>query len=226
MICVSAKPCVGAERHHAGRCPSATLLGGAAAPASSSRGALRADLRSRQRACCCASSSFLQRLDLLAAPAPSAAARSAGPCRSSAAAGPAPRACVPYHQRQAAQVTPDATSSATGSATDEHAGLEDVHGRRSSELTSLNLSTSAGQTPSRAIQHMVLAAAARDLQRAEPVAELGAALQRPAALEPVEQRGAKGVAAAGRVDHLVGRDARHMRALAVAARPRSPRRRA
>src|SRR6185312_1793933 len=55
---------------------------------------------------------------------------------------------------------------------------------------------------------MILAAAARDLERAEPVAETGAVGERPAALEAVEEGGAKCIAAAGGIDHLGGDDAR------------------
>src|SRR5262245_4288015 len=47
---------------------------------------------------------------------------------------------------------------------------------------------------------MVLAAAVRDLEGTEAVAELGAALERRAALQPVEQGAAYRVAAAGGVD--------------------------
>ncbi len=53
----------------------------------------------------------------------------------------------------------------------------------------------------RPVDDVVLAAALGDLERAEAVAQLGAARQRPAALQAVQQRAAQGVAAAGRVDH-------------------------
>ena len=54
---------------------------------------------------------------------------------------------------------------------------------------------------------MILAAAAGDLEGAQPVAEAGAVDQRPAALETEEHRAAKGVAATGRNDDFVRRDA-------------------
>src|SRR3954452_18960607 len=62
---------------------------------------------------------------------------------------------------------------------------------------------------------MILSAAARDLERAEPVAEASAIGQRPAALEPEQHGAAEGVAAAGRIDDLGGDDAgnRCLRAL-------------
>ena len=59
----------------------------------------------------------------------------------------------------------------------------------------------------RAVQHMILTAPVRDLDRPDPIAELGTALQRPAAFESIEQGGAKGIAATGRIEYLARRDA-------------------
>ena len=62
---------------------------------------------------------------------------------------------------------------------------------------------------------MILAAAAGDLEGAQPVAEAGAVDQRPAALEAEQHRAAEGVAAAGRIDDLGRRDAGDDRLLAL-----------
>src|SRR2546427_5784530 len=67
----------------------------------------------------------------------------------------------------------------------------------------------------RSIDAVILRALMRDLQRAEPVAELDAAAQLPAALQTIEQRRAEGIAASGGVDHRVRRHARHVHALAA-----------
>ena len=66
--------------------------------------------------------------------------------------------------------------------------------------------------------HLVVLRAVRgDLDRAQAVAEGGAAGHGPALLQAVEQRAAPGVAAAGRVGNLVG--GRGGNALALAAFP-------
>ena len=53
---------------------------------------------------------------------------------------------------------------------------------------------------------MVLAAAARNLEGADAVAERHATHERPTSLQPVKQRGTERIAAAGGVDDLGRRD--------------------
>src|SRR6476661_6311842 len=61
----------------------------------------------------------------------------------------------------------------------------------------------------------VLRAAAGDLGRAHPVAQLGAARERPALFQPEQHRAAPRIAAAGGIDHGVGLDGRHVGLLAA-----------
>ena len=99
----------------------------------------------------------------------------------------APTSFRPYHQRQAAQVAAEATSERERNRDRQMPPWRmSMVGDFGARLP--NLRQPLGQArDDRAIQHMILAAAAGDLEGAEAVAEAGAALQRPVALEAVQQ---------------------------------------
>ena len=84
--------------------------------------------------------------------------------------------------------------------------------RCSSAGPSRNLSRSLREVQFRAIEHMILATTAGNLDGADAVAQFGTAPERPAAFQTIEECAAEGITAAGRVEHLVRRDTRYVAA--------------